>query len=86
MDFLIGDRLVFQIDGGSHTGRQRVFQIDGGSHTGRQRDLDNAHDAALKLMGYHVIRVGYRQVVERWHEVQDLIMQAVAQGLHTVEN
>lgn len=72
VDFLIGDRLV--------------FQIDGGSHTGRQRDLDNAHDAALKLMGYHVIRVGYRQVVEHWHEVQDLIMQAVAQGLHTARN
>jgi very-short-patch-repair endonuclease len=72
VDFLIGDRLV--------------LQIDGGTHTGSQRDLDNAHDAALQLMGYHVIRVGYRQVVERWHEVQDLIMQAVAQGQHTVRN
>lgn len=34
------------------------------------------------LLGYHVIRVDYRQVVDRWHTVQDVIMRAVAQGLH----
>ena len=68
VDFLIGDRLV--------------LQIDGGTHVGRQRESDVAHDAALTLMGYHVIRVGYGQVVDRWHEVQDVIMRAVAQGLH----
>lgn len=70
VDFLIGDRLV--------------LQIDGGTHVGRQRDADNAHDAQLRLMGYHVIRVGYRQVVHRWHEVQNDVMRAVAQGLHRV--
>ena len=68
VDFLIGDRLV--------------LQIDGATHAGEQRDVDNYHDALLKLMGYHVIRVGYHQVVDRWHEVQDLLMRAVAQGLH----
>jgi very-short-patch-repair endonuclease len=68
VDLLIGERLV--------------LQIDGGHHVGRQREEDIAHDAALMLLGYHVIRVGYAQVVERWHEVQELIMQAVAQGLH----
>ncbi len=68
VDLLIGERLV--------------LQIDGGHHTGAQRDADIAHDAALMLMGYHVIRVGYRQVVDHWEEVQDLIMRAVAQGLH----
>ncbi|MEZ3159869.1 DUF559 domain-containing protein [Microbacterium sp. BWT-B31] len=68
VDFLIGARLV--------------LQIDGGTHVGAQRDEDNRHDAALALMGYHVVRVGYAQVVDRWHEVQDLIMRAVAQGLH----
>lgn len=68
VDFLIGDRLV--------------LQVDGGSHVGPQRDADNAHDAALMLLGYHVIRVGYRQVVHDWPGVQDLIMRAVAQGLH----
>lgn len=68
VDFLIGDRLV--------------LQIDGGTHVGVQREKDIAHDARLALMGYHVIRVGYGQVVHRWHEVQDTIMRAVAQGLH----
>jgi very-short-patch-repair endonuclease len=68
VDLLIGDRLVLQIDG-SH-------------HVGAQREQDIAHDAALRLLGYHVIRVGYWQVLNHWHEVQDLIMRAVAQGLH----
>ena len=68
VDFLIGDRLV--------------LQIDGGHHVGAQREADVLHDAQLMAMGYHVIRVGYGQVVGRWHEVQDLITRAVAQGLH----
>jgi very-short-patch-repair endonuclease len=68
VDLLIADRLV--------------LQVDGGHHVGAQRESDISHDAALTLMGYHVIRVGYAQVVHRWHEVQDLVMRAVAQGLH----
>lgn len=68
VDFLIGDRLILQIDGGHHVGLQRTQDV--------------THDAALMLLGFHVIRVTYVQVVERWHEVQDLIMRAVAQGLH----
>ena len=68
VDLLIGDRLI--------------LQIDGGHDVGAQREQDIAHDAALRLLGYHVIRVGYTQVVERWQEVQDVIMRAVAQRLH----
>lgn len=68
VDFLIGERLVFQIDGGHHVGRQRAS--------------DNEHDAILRHLGYHVIRVGYIQMIEDWPGVQALIMQAVAQGLH----
>lgn len=68
VDFLIGDRLVVQIDGGTHVGAQRTSDI--------------SHDAQLLLLGYHVIRVGYEQVVHRWHEVQHLITRAIAQGLH----
>lgn len=68
VDLLIGDRLILQIDGGHHVGPQRT------------RDIE--HDARLVLMGYHVIRVGYDQMVHRWPEVQDLVMRAVAQGLH----
>jgi very-short-patch-repair endonuclease len=68
VDFLIGERLVLQIDGGHHVGAQRA--------------ADNQHDAQLMLLGYHVIRAGYLQVIDRWHTVQDLIMRAVALGLH----
>ncbi len=68
VDFLIAERLV--------------VQIDGGHHVGRQRSEDIRHDVALMLLGYHVIRVSYEQVMHRWPEVQEQIMQAVAQGLH----
>jgi very-short-patch-repair endonuclease len=68
VDFLIGECLV--------------LQTDGGTHVGAQRELDNRHDALLNLMGYHVIRVGYHQVVSDWASVQDAILRAVAQGLH----
>ncbi|WP_106816767.1 endonuclease domain-containing protein [Microbacterium timonense] len=68
VDFLIGDRLVVQIDGGHHVGPQRTADV--------------SHDAALMLLGYHVIRVTYVQIIERWHEVSDLILRAIAQGLH----
>ncbi|WP_344096256.1 endonuclease domain-containing protein [Microbacterium deminutum] len=68
VDFLIGARLVLQIDGGHHVGAQRTSDI--------------THDAQLMLLGYHVIRVGFDQMVNDWPSVQDLITRAVAQGLH----
>ncbi|MFG6476566.1 endonuclease domain-containing protein [Microbacterium sp. P06] len=68
VDFLIGERLVLQIDGAHHVGRQRAQDI--------------AHDAELMTLGYFVIRVGYLQVIDRWPEVQHRVMLAVAQGLH----
>lgn len=68
VDFLIGDRLVVQIDGGHHVGAQRTSDI--------------AHDAELMLRGYHVIRVGYQQIMHDWPAVQLLITQAIGQGLH----
>ncbi|WP_336628533.1 MULTISPECIES: type IV toxin-antitoxin system AbiEi family antitoxin domain-containing protein [unclassified Microbacterium] len=68
VDVLIGDRLV--------------LQIDGAHHVGAQRSEDIRHDAELRLMGYHVIRVSYAQMMHAWPVVQDLVMRAVAQGLH----
>ncbi|HWT32915.1 MAG TPA: type IV toxin-antitoxin system AbiEi family antitoxin domain-containing protein [Microbacterium sp.] len=72
VDFLFGDRLVLQIDGGHHVGAQRTSDIE--------------HDAQLMLMGYHVIRVGYDQVVHDWPSVQAVLMRAIAQGLHEVRD
>ncbi|MCW3491959.1 endonuclease domain-containing protein [Microbacterium sp. SSM24] len=68
LDFLIGERLA--------------VQIDGGHHVGQQRSEDVAHDAALMLLGFHVIRFTYGQVIDHWPDVQEQIMRAVAQGLH----
>lgn len=68
VDFLLGDRLVVQIDGAHHVGAQRTSDI--------------AHDAALTLLGYRVLRLSYEQIIGDWPAVQDLIMRAVAQGVH----
>ncbi|WP_346057830.1 endonuclease domain-containing protein [Leucobacter alluvii] len=68
VDLLFGDRLVLQIDGGTHVGPQRT--------------RDNEHDAQLRLLGYTVIRVGYFQVIDDWPAVQHLLVEAIAQGLH----
>lgn len=68
VDALVGERLV--------------IQADGGHHIGPQRDSDNKHDAVLRLAGYTVIRVSYRQLVHEWPKVQELITSAIAQGLH----
>lgn len=70
VDLLIGDRLVIQIDGGHHVDAQRL--------------VDNAHDAKLRLMGYHVIRIGHWQILDDWATVEELILTAIAQGLHLV--
>lgn len=68
VDLLIGERLVIQLDGATHTGAQRTSDIE--------------HDALLKLRGYHVLRFSYEQIMEHWEQVQAIIMEAVAQGLH----
>ncbi len=68
VDFLIGERLVLQIDGGHHVDAQRI--------------KDNRHDAELRMCGYTVIRVGYAQVMHHWPEVHELLTRAVARGLH----
>ncbi|WP_309127032.1 type IV toxin-antitoxin system AbiEi family antitoxin domain-containing protein [Microbacterium sp.] len=68
VDLLIGERLVVQIDGATHTGAQRTSDI--------------RHDAELTLRGYHVLRFSYEQIMDRWEQVQAIIMEAVAQGLH----
>ncbi|WP_311245969.1 DUF559 domain-containing protein [Microbacterium sp. WCS2018Hpa-23] len=68
VDFVIGERLVVQIDGGHHVGQQRTSDI--------------AHDALLTLHGYHVIRIGYDQLMGQWAQVQQIILAAIGQRLH----
>ena len=83
----LGLRIVIQTWIAGHRvdaliGARLVLQIDGKHHVGAQRSEDIRHDAELRLMGYHVIRVSYQQLIHDWPMVQDLIMRAVALGLH----
>lgn len=74
--WILGHRVDFLL------GQHLILQIDGGHHVGRQRTEDIRHDAELALRNYTIIRVSYEQIMDRWPEVQALIMQAIAQGLH----
>jgi very-short-patch-repair endonuclease len=69
VDVLIGERLVIQIDG---------F----GFHVAADRRRDIAHDAALALRGFTVLRFDYFQILFEWESVLERILAAVAQGLH----
>ncbi|WP_053387165.1 DUF559 domain-containing protein [Leucobacter japonicus] len=68
IDFLIGDRLIIQVDGASHTGAQRTEDI--------------RFDAFMAARGYTTIRISYEQIVYRFHEVQGLILEVIARGRH----
>lgn len=70
VDFLLGDRLVIEVDGAAH-------------HTGPERfEADRRRDALLSALGYRVLRFSYHQVVDRWTEVEHAILAAVARGDH----
>lgn len=70
VDFLIGERLVVQVDG---------FAFHSSS---AQRTSDVAHDAELRLRGYSVLRFTYAQIVHDWASVERAIARAIAAGLH----
>jgi very-short-patch-repair endonuclease len=70
VDGLIGARLVIQIDGFVHHADVK------------QRRSDIAHDRALRLLGYTVLRFDYHQVVNDWARVEAEVLAAIAQNLH----
>lgn len=70
VDFLIGRRLVVEIDGAEY-------------HTDPERfEADRSRDAALTAIGYIVLRFSYNQVIYRWREVETAVLAAVARGDH----
>lgn len=70
VDFLIGDRLVIEVDGAAY-------------HTDPERfEADRRRDAELSALGYRVLRFSYRQVMDRWDEVERAILSAVVRGDH----
>lgn len=70
VDFLIGERLVIEVDGAAY-------------HTDPERfEADRHRDAALSRRGFRVLRFSYRQVLDRWPEVEQAILAAVIRGDH----
>lgn len=70
VDFLIGERLVIEVDGRTFHDRESTFEED------RQRD------AQLSTLGYRVLRFSYRQVFEQWQLVEAAVLAAVGRGDH----
>jgi very-short-patch-repair endonuclease len=70
VDFLLGDRLVIEVDG-------RAFHNDE-----NRFENDRRRDARLSARGYRVLRFSYTQVFERWSEVRAAILGALARCDH----
>jgi very-short-patch-repair endonuclease len=66
VDFLIGDRLVVEIDS---TGYHDAV-------------ADAKRDARLSMRGYRVLRFHYDQVVNHWNEVLGSVLAALSRGDH----
>ena len=66
VDFVIGERLVVEIDGAEH-------------HASRF-EADRRRDALLSQRGYRVLRFSYWQVTTRWNEVEAAVWAAIARG------
>lgn len=70
VDFLIGDRLIVEVDGREHHAGPEAFERD------RRRD------ALLAQRGYRVLRFSYRQVMHEWPFVESTIRAVMALGEH----
>ena len=70
VDFLIGRRLVVEIDGAEY-------------HIDPERfEADRTRDAELAALNYIVLRFSYNQVIYRWREVESAILAAIEHGDH----
>lgn len=69
VDFLVGERLVIEVDG-------RAF------HTGSAFEEDRRRDFVLTMRGYLVLRLSYRQVMDDWDRTRAGILALVSRGEH----
>lgn len=70
VDFLIGRRLVVEIDGAAYHTDPAAFERD------RRRD------ALLSRLGYRVLRFSYHQVMSEWATVEAAVLAAIARSDH----
>jgi len=76
IDILIGDRLAIELDGASK------YQGLPDAEIARRVDSDRVRDAFLEALGYHVIRLSYRMVVDDWPATLSLIQAVMDRGDH----
>jgi very-short-patch-repair endonuclease len=70
VDFLIGERLVIEINGFEH-------------HGGREQyEADHRREAFLGAIGHRGLRFSHKQVFEQWDTVEAAVYAAVARGDH----
>jgi len=70
VDFLLGSRLVIEVDGETFHDREGQF------------DDDYRRDAELSTRGYRVLRFSYRQIMHHWPLVHAAIWAALARHDH----
>lgn len=70
VDFMVGDRLIIEVDSRAHHERTPDYERD------RRRD------AAASIQGYRVMRFSYRQVFDEWPSVEGAILAAYLRGDH----
>jgi very-short-patch-repair endonuclease len=70
VDFVIGDRLIVEIDSEKHHG----------SREDRLRDL--ARDAAAAALGFITLRFDYTQIMHDWDSVASAVLAALSRGDH----
>lgn len=70
VDFLVGDRLVIEVDGYAVHGTREAFERD------RRRD------AELVAQGFLVLRLSYRQIADEWPRIERTILAIVRSDRH----
>lgn len=70
VDFLLGDRLVVEVDGAEFHATRASFEED------RRRD------AVLSALGYRVLRFSYTQIERDWNQAGAAIRASLARGDH----
>lgn len=69
VDIVIGDRLIIEADGDTHSGENN-----------RHRDL--MRDARAAALGFVTLRFDYAQIIHDWETVEAAILGAIANDLH----
>lgn len=68
VDFMVGDCLI--------------LEADGGSHDGPTRHRDRVRDAMAMALGFVTLRFDYAMIVHDWELVENAVLAAVRRNLH----